>query len=404
MKDLLFLAHRIPYPPNKGDKIRSFHILKHLSERFRVHLGAFVDDADDWQFADALKPYCASMQLVPLNPKLALLRSAMGLVSGEALGIPYYRNRCMSEWATKISSSKNLAGVFVFSSTMAQYAADMPLASKVLDLCDVDSEKWRQYAERRRPPLSWIYSREARLLACEERRLADRFDAVVLVSNNEAELFKRIAPDASARTYAVRNGVDTEYFDPASRLESPFRSGERPLVFTGAMDYWANIDAVQWFADEVMPQLIAREPAIKFYIVGSRPADAVRQLSQRPNIVVTGTVADVRPYLARACAVVAPLRIARGIQNKVLEALAMARPLVATTAALDGLDGIAISGAIAADDPQAFAAAIERRLREDGADVHQARQYVCENFGWAASLQMLDSLLGASGAEGVAGE
>lgn len=402
MKDLLFLAHRIPYPPNKGDKIRSFNILKHLSARFRVHLGAFVDDAGDWQYADTLKPYCASMQLVPLNPKIALLRGALGLLSGEALGIPYYRDRRMSDWVARLSNEVALASVFVFSSTMAQYAAQLPLQNKVLDLCDVDSEKWRQYAERRRAPLSWIYGREAALLAREERRLAARFDAVVLVSNSEAELFRRIAPEAGTRTHAVRNGVDIEYFDPALATQSPFKPDEAPLVFTGAMDYWANVDAVQWFADEVLPTLTARMPAAKFYIVGSRPADAVRQLGQRSNIVVTGTVPDVRPYLAGAHAVVAPLRIARGIQNKVLEALAMARPLVATTAALDGLDGVAVSGAIAADDPQSFADALAQCLPTRGAAVAAARRYVCEHFGWQASLRALDALLTSSAPQGVA--
>lgn len=401
MKDLLFLAHRIPYPPNKGDKIRSFHILRFLAARFRVHLGAFVDDADDWQYADVLKGMCASLHLVPLNPKLALLRSATGFVTGEALGIPYYRDKRMSAWVTQIVERVKPIGAFVFSSTMAQYAAELPIANKVLDLCDVDSEKWRQYAERRSPPLSWIYGREATHLAREERRLTERFDAVVLVSNSEADLFLRVAPNAVARTHAIRNGVDVAYFDPQQQFVSPFETHEQTLVFTGAMDYWANVDAVQWFADEVLPTVNERNPAAKFYIVGSRPADAVRRLGERRNIVVTGTVPDVRPYLANAHAVVAPLRIARGIQNKVLEALAMACPLVATTAALDGLDGVAQSGAIAADDPASFAAALERRLSGRAARMEQARTYVRDHFGWDASLRKLDELLGGGAPDGV---
>jgi len=393
MKDLLFLAHRIPYPPNKGDKIRSFNILKYLCARYRVHLGAFVDEPDDWQYAEVLKNHCASVHLVPLHPKLALLRSAQGLLTGEALGIPYYRDGRMRRWVSEVTGRLDLCGVYVYSSTMAQYAAHLSLPSKVLDFCDVDSEKWRQYAERHGFPRAWVYGREARLLADEERRLAERFSAVVLVSNSEADLFRRVAPAASLHTHTVRNGVDTEYFDPKLRFDSPFKVDECPIVFTGAMDYWANVDAVQWFVKEVLPRVAASVSHARFYIVGSRPADAVLALGRQPNVAVTGTVPDVRPYLAHARAVVAPLRIARGIQNKVLEALAMGRPLVATGDALDGLDGIEVSGAIAANDPASFAAALDRALVPGFDVVERARGYVCEQFGWDASLRVLDRLL-----------
>jgi sugar transferase (PEP-CTERM/EpsH1 system associated) len=393
MKDLLFLAHRIPYPPNKGDKIRSFNILKYLSARYRVHLGAFIDDPGDWQYAEVLKVHCASTHFVPLHPKLALLRSAQGLLTGEALGIPYYRDSRMSRWVRELSGRLDLGGVYVYSSTMAQYASHLTLPSKVLDFCDVDSEKWRQYAERHGFPRAWVYGREARLLADEERRLAERFSAVVLVSNSEADLFRRVAPAASRHTHTVRNGVDTEYFDPKLAFDSPFKAGESPIVFTGAMDYWANVDAVQWFVKEVLPRVSSSQPNARFYIVGSRPADAVLALGRQPNVVVTGTVPDVRPYLAHSRVVVAPLRIARGIQNKVLEALAMGRPLVATGDALDGLEGVEASGALAANDPTAFSAALDRALAP-GFDVAQrARGYVCEHFGWDASLRILDQLL-----------
>ncbi len=396
MKDLLFLAHRIPYPPNKGDKIRSFHILKHLAARYRVHLGAFVDDSDDWQHAKMLAQLCTSVHLVPLHPRVALLRSAMGLLRGEALGIPYYRDHRMSAWITALRERIALAGTFVFSSTMAQYVAPLSLPNKVLDLCDVDSEKWRQYAQRHRFPRNWIYQREARLLAHEERRLSKCFDALVLVSNNEAELFKQVAPDAAAHTYAIGNGVDTEYFDPQHAYENPYGNDEMPIVFTGAMDYWANVDAVQWFATEVLPQVLIRYPAARFYIVGSRPTDAVRALGNLPNVVVTGTVPDVRPYLFGARVVVAPLRIARGIQNKVLEALAMARPVVATAAALDGLEGVAASGAVAADDAATFATSVMQNLANSALQVSvQGRAYVCAQFGWDARLRVLDRLFEA---------
>ncbi len=388
--DLLFLSHRIPYPPNKGDKIRSYHILKYLASRYRVHLGAFVDDPDDWRYGDELRKLCASVKLVKLNPKTALLRGAIGLLTGEALGMPYYRDRAMTRWINELRERVTPQAIFVFSSTMAQYVDDTH-ATSVLDLCDVDSEKWRQYAARHRFPMSLIYNREARLLARAEREMSKRFGAVVLVSDGEVDLFKKIAPNAASRTHTLRNGVDTAYFDPQLKCENPFALDEHAIVFTGAMDYWANADAVTWFAKEILPTIRAQRPHARFYIVGSRPSEAVRNLAS-DSVVVTGTVTDVRPYMHHARVIVAPLRIARGVQNKVLEALAMARPVVATDDALDGLDGAIDAGALSAKDATSFAAAVSAKLADES-DNEAGRRYVCERFGWGASLALLDSLL-----------
>jgi polysaccharide biosynthesis protein PslH len=393
-KELLFLCHRIPYPPNKGDKIRSFNILRYLAARHAVHLGAFVDDPDDWQHAGALRELCASVNLVPLPRRRALLRSATGLLTGEPLGVPYYRNRSLQRWCqSQLSGARPVDGVFVFSSTMAQYALQARNIPRVLDLCDVDSDKWRQYAQRRSWPMSWVYQREARQLEACERDYARRFDAVLLVSEAEAELFRRIAPESAQRTLALRNGVDTVFFDPALQLATPFPAQQQPLVFTGAMDYWANADAVEWFAQEVLPSIRQRCPQAHFWIVGSRPAEAVQRLGRLPGVTVTGSVPDVRPYLAHSRLVVAPLRVARGIQNKVLEALSMARPVIASSAALDGLDMHAaqVPGTQRADEPQEFARAVTRLLlNESQLDASAGRRYVCERYGWQASLATLD--------------
>jgi sugar transferase (PEP-CTERM/EpsH1 system associated) len=270
----------------------------------------------------------------------------------------------------------------------------------VLDLCDVDSDKWRQYAQRRRWPWSWVYRREARLLEACERDYAGRFDAVLLVSEAEAALFRQIAPEAAARTAALRNGVDTVFFDPALPQTRPFPAEQHALVFTGAMDYWANADAVSWFAQEVLPLIRQQCAHAQFWIVGSRPAEAVQRLARLPGVTVTGSVPDVRPYLAHAQLVLAPLRVARGIQNKVLEALSMARPVIASSAALDGLElgsglesssATQIPGTQRADEPQEFARAVTQfLLGETQVDGTAGRRYVCERYGWQASLAALD--------------
>jgi sugar transferase (PEP-CTERM/EpsH1 system associated) len=398
MSELLFVAHRVPYPPNKGDKIRSYHVLRHLAARHRVHLCAFVDDPADLAHEQVLRKLCASVQLIPLNVQVARLRSLAGLADGRPLGLPYYHDRQMRAHIEALARDRRIDHVFVFSSTMAQYVdrhvKSLADATRVLDMCDVDSDKWRQYAQRHRWPLSWIYRREGELLGKTERECARDFDATLLASNNETDYLRKAAPESAHKVHAMRNGVDVEFFDPARASESPFAADHEAIAFTGAMDYWANVDAVAWFAHEVLPLIVQRRPGVRFYIVGSNPTETVRRLAELPAVVVTGSVPDIRPYLRHARAIVAPLRVARGIQNKVLEALAMARPLVATKAALEGLDHRPVPSVALANEPDEFAAAVIATLERStaGEQDTRGRQYVCDHYGWEAMLGSLDAI------------
>ena len=390
MDGLLFLAHRIPYPPNKGDKIRSFHLLRHLSARYAIHLGAFVDDPDDWQYQDALKPYCASIKLLPLHPRRAKLASLAGLLTGEALTLPYYRNRGLKRWADERAASGKVKHGLAFSSAMAQF---MPktLARRVLDMVDVDSDKWTQYAPTQRWPMSWVYAREGSKLAEWEARVAEDFDATLLVSQHEAALLQRRVPQARHKISAFENGVDAEYFSPDRDYPNPYSADVQGIVFTGAMDYWPNIDAVSWFADRIFPAVRDAVPGAQFTIVGSRPAEAVQVLARQPGVVVTGSVPDVRPYLAHAACAVAPLRIARGVQNKVLEAMAMARPVVASAQAAEGIRAEAGRDFILAQDEITFAQAVVNQLRHP-ASAAPARETIQRHYSWLRNLARIDSL------------
>lgn len=394
MSELLFVAHRVPYPPNKGDKIRSYHVLRHLAARHRVHLCAFVDDPADLAHEEVLHKLCASVRLIPLNVQVARLRSLAGLADGRPLGLPYYHDRQMQAHVQGLARDRRLEHVFVFSSTMAQYVESLSGATRVLDMCDVDSDKWSQYAQRHRWPLSWIYRREGELLGKSEREYARIFDATLLASNNETEYLRKAAPESAHKVHAMRNGVDIEFFDPARDYATPFAADQDALVFTGAMDYWANADAVTWFAHEVLPAILRRRPAVRFYIVGSNPGEAVRRLAELPAVTVTGSVPDVRPYVRHARAVVVPLRVARGIQNKVLEALAMARPLVASKAALEGLDHRPVPTVTLANEPDEFASAVIATLERSAAGEQDGlgRQYVRDHYGWEATLRSLDAM------------
>lgn len=393
-QDLLLLVHRIPFPPNKGDKIRSYHLLKFLAARYRVHLGTFVDDADDWQHVPAVEALCASSHFVRLGPLQGRLRSLGALATGGSLSRGFYRDAGMRAWVDRTVAAHGIQRLMMFSSVMAQYAEAHPGTRRVIDFCDVDSDKWRQYAEKKSFPMNLLYRHEAGRLLAYERAIAASFDASLFVSAPEADLFRQLAPESAARIGFFNNGVDTEYFNPAISHSSPFADGEQALVFTGAMDYWPNVDAVQWFADQVLPLVLAQAPQARFYIVGARPSAAVQALASRPGIVVTGTVPDVRPYLAHAHAAVAPLRIARGIQNKVLEAMAMGRPVVASPQAFEGIQAVRGQDLLVADAPADYAAAVLGLLAAPVPALGRAaRECVVRHYSWSAHLSSIETRL-----------
>jgi len=400
MAKLLYLVHRLPYPPDKGDKVRSYHLLKHLLRRHEVHLGTFVDDPEDMVHVPMLRGLVAGLHVVRLNPLRARAASLTGLLFGDALTVHYYRDAGLARWVEQTLQTHEIDAAVVFSSSMSQYVTrshatrSLPM---LLDLVDVDSAKWRAFAEARSWPGSLLYRREAEKLLATERDAARRAQSIFLVTDKEAALFRTLAPEAAARVSSLGNGVDAEHFSPATRWPSPFAPGERPLVFTGAMDYWPNVDAVAWFAQEVLPQLRASDPTLRLHVVGRNPAPAVRALAGAA-VAVSGTVPDVRPYLQHAAAVVAPLRLARGVQNKVLEAMAMARPVVAAAdclAAIGARDGVELIGA---DEPAAYVQAIEALLADPtraAAVGAAARARVLRDFSWDSQLSPVDRHLDA---------
>ncbi|TAL90123.1 MAG: TIGR03087 family PEP-CTERM/XrtA system glycosyltransferase, partial [Rhodanobacter sp.] len=313
MRSVLFLCHRLPWPPSKGDKIRSYHVLRRLAEHYRVYLGAFVDDPADWQYLAPVQALCAEVCVRPLTAWQTRRRALASLLRGEALTVGVYRDRVMRRWIEGLLTERKLGLVLCYSSGVAPFVMAHPQLRRIMDFVDVDSDKWRQYAQARRGVARMVYGREARGLARFEHAIAAQFDASIFVSEAEAAFFRQQLPASAGKVHGIPNGVDAEYWDPQRTYVNPYRSGQRVVVFAGAMDYRANVDAVQWFAREVWPLVSARRQDARFYIVGSKPTAAVRALTGVAGITVTGRVEDVRPYLAHAHVVVAPLRIARGI-------------------------------------------------------------------------------------------
>jgi sugar transferase (PEP-CTERM/EpsH1 system associated) len=394
VEHLLYLAHRIPYPPNKGDKIRSYHLLKHLAQRYRVHLGTFIDDPDDWQYVDAVKKLCGETYFARLDSRTARIGSATALLRNRPLSLDYYRSRGMADWITRLHAKLPVSRVLVFSSPMAQFVKPERYARRVIDFVDVDSAKWTEYAAQKSWPMNRIYAREGRQLLRYEREVARDFNASLFVSSQEAALFSGMAPDSASRIGWFSNGVDSAYFSPHHDFDTPYPDGGPVMAFTGAMDYWPNIDAVQWFAAEMLPAIRERHPDARFYIVGARPSREVLALGSQPGVTVTGTVPDVRPYLAHARLAVAPLRIARGIQNKVLEAMAMGKPVIVTPQALEGIAAEPGRDLMLGADAAGFASLACAALETTPVDMGRAaRAQVEASYNWDTNIARVDALL-----------
>jgi polysaccharide biosynthesis protein PslH len=385
---ILYLAHRVPFPPNKGEKIRSYHELKHLSRRHEIHLIAFCDQPEDLGHAGELRNYCRSVELIPLDPRRQRLHAALSMARRRPWSLGYFENRRMRSAVDARFRSMSFESVVVYSSPMAQYVLSTRNMTRLLDFVDSDASKWMQYAQVRRAPLKWLFRYEAKRLAEFERRMVREFDASIFVSPRET---LRISDSAGSQSiHFAQNGVDLDYF---AAMKRDGRS--RSIVFTGTMDYFPNVDAVCLFARDIFPRIRSAVPDAEFTIVGNRPTAAVLRLSTLPGVRVTGAVADVRTYLGKAAVAVAPVRISQGVQNKVLEALASGLPVVATSAAAAGLvntEGLPLS---IADQPALFAdhviAFMKTPLTSD--QVRACRRSLAQHFDWESNLSVLDSLL-----------
>ncbi len=382
---VLYLCHRIPYPPNKGDKIRAFHQLRALAARHEVDLFTLADDAADLEHRAVLGEYCKRVTVARLDTRWARLRSLPYLCTRIPLTLPYFYSAELDGEVRKALRQRSYDRIFVYCSAMAQYVERVDGIPIVMDLVDVDSNKWTQYSAVARFPFSAIYRREGRCLEEYERRVCERSSAVVVTTEREAELVRRFSPTACV--HVVANGIDTEYFRPA-----PVPADAATIVFTGDMTYFPNEQAVIYFARKVLPIVRASIPAARFLIVGRNPGRNVQRLRQIAGVEVTGFVPDVREYLAQAAVSVAPFLIAAGIQNKILEAMASGLPVVATGRVLQGVSKNAAAVVRTADAPEEMAARVvelckdPRLARSIGIE---GRRRVAGDYNWDQSLEQL---------------
>ena len=382
----LLLCHRIPYPPDKGDKIRAWRLLGALAERYDVSLGAFVDDEDDWQHEDVLRARCASLCLRPARRRPGPLQAAGAALRGLPLSFATHRDEEMRAFVAA-QRAGGLALEAAFSAQMLPYLGGAS-APVIIDLADVDSEKWSAYAGAARPPLRWLYAREAQLLAEAERRATHRGRTFLVTPEEAAILRARPGVNADAVDY-YRNGVDTDYFAPGV---VPPAADAPEIVLTGAMDYAPNAEAARFLAEEILPLVRRARPAVTLGLVGARPGPRVQALGAQPGVLVTGRVPDIRPYLEGARVAVAPLAVARGVQNKVLEAMAMGVPVVASAGAATGTGAAPGEHLLVADGAEATAAAVLRVLSDDALAARlgaAGRAKVTRDDAWETTLRRL---------------
>ncbi len=397
---LLFLVHRIPYPPNKGDKIRSFHELRALVERgHEVHLLAFADDLNDLNYQVDLARMCASVGIVPLRRVWAGARALVNLAGARPLSLGYFASLKMRRMVERAISDNDFDAIFVYSSTMAQYAPRELASRTVVDMVDVDSEKWRSYAGRANPLMSRLYSLEWERLRAYEYEIVTRYANTVVTTGREADLLDRLDEfTRRARLRIISNGVDLDYFQPST--QAPDITSPR-LVFIGAMNYFANVEGAMYFAEEIFPLIRSRESRAKFSIVGANPTSVVKKLAQHPGVSVTGFVPDIRPYLRDAAVCVVPLRVARGVQNKVLEAMAAGKAVIATPEAVAGLRVVDGERLMVASSPERFADAVLEVIRDKSLRERletRARRFVESEHDWKPLLKKLVDLVEAAGA------
>ena len=390
---ILFLTHRLPYAPNRGDRIRAFHLLHELARRAEVDLVSLTHDADEDAHAGDLSGVVSRIATAPVRRIPNLARGIVALPTSRPLTHVLLHSAAMRPAIARMVADRAPDLVLAYCSGVARYALDAPLRAvpSIVDMVDVDSEKWAELARATPPPKRWIYRRERRYLSRFEAEAARHAHATLVVNERERASLARLAPDANVRV--LPNGIDLTAFHAA---EQP--AAGAAVVFCGVMNYAPNEQAARWLAEAVWPIVGRQRPDARLLLVGADPPPAVRALAARdPSVEVTGTVADVRPYLWRSAVAAAPLKTARGIQNKVLEAIASGLPTVVTPVVFEGLPPEAAAACRVADSPDAFAAAILDLLARTPGDRRAlAAQANLAALGWREQLAPLVELVDAA--------
>lgn len=393
---ILMICHRLPYPPNKGEKIRSYHELKYLAERHDLWCAALTDDEPSADEVECVRAMCRAVAVAKVRPAVAALRGALSVTVGGTFTEGYFRTHRLRDVVDQWSREVRFDAVLAFGSSVARLGLRVDAPRRIVDFCDIDSAKWSSYAKLARGPKRWLYQAEANRLARCELELARAYDVALVISPREASAFRAIeqrlgASEAGAppcRVRVVRNGIDLEAYPFA-----PLPAGPPTVGFVGTMDYPPNVDAVCWFAESVWPRVRERVPDARFLVVGRSPSHQVRALAERAGIDVTGSVRDIVAYLHEMHVCVVPTRIVHGLQNKVLEAMAAGRAVVVTPPVAESIGEEPTPGLLVAAEPSEFAARVSGLLCDREAcrtSGEAGRSFVAERFQWDDALARLE--------------
>ena len=388
---ILFLCHRLPYPPQRGGKIRPFNMIRRLAVSHEVTVATLARTADEMAAGQELHRYCHDLHVGRISKPAGWARFALYGMSAAPATFGYFYSPELARTVRRLLDTRGFDAIVVHCSSMGPYVAGHAGCRKVMDFGDADSEKWLEYGRTAPFPLSQAFRLEGRKVRRYEAWLGKQFDACSVNASRERDV---LAAYVHSPIHVIPNGVDLEYFEP-SRPSGPGYIPNR-IVFTGNMSYRPNVDAVQRFVTAVLPRIRREIPDVQLCIVGMDPAPAVRRLADEDRVVVTGRVDDVRPYFDSAAVAVAPLRVARGLQNKVLEAMAMRVPVVASPAAFEGISAVAGRDLLVAAGPKAFSRAVVSLLRDPAARERYAaagRTCVDTNHNWSRLLQRLEDLV-----------
>jgi len=384
--NILFITHKMPYPPDKGEKIRAFNIIKHLSQNHKVFLYSLSDNKNDLYYIEKLNEYCASVNVYNICSFFSNLRAAMYLLTRYPFTFAYFFSYRMKKDIKKACKDKFFDMVFTYCSSSAQYVMGDESLIKCVDFMDIDSDKWKSYARKTKFPFSLIYTIESKRLARWEKKINETFDISIVTTEKEKERFITIDPVHATKIIVIKNGVDFNYFEYHSA-----KGRDLSLIFSGQMDYLPNIDAVIYFYSKILPFIRKQVPNVSFYIVGRKPTATVRRICKKA--IVTGYVKDIRNYLAKAAVCVVSIRISHGVQNKILEAMASGLPVVVTSEALEGIDAIPGKEIMVGNTPEEFALVVTELLQnvqKRELISKNAQEYVKRYHNWKINLSKLD--------------
>lgn len=386
---ILYVCHRFPFPPKRGGKIRPFNMIRHLSSRHEVHVASIARTADEAREGQGIAAHCASYEIGRVSNPVQTLRMLLRLPTTAPSSMGYFYSPQLARRIDALIARERFDLVFVHCSSVAPYVEHIRDTPKILDFGDMDSQKWLEYSRFKPFPLSLGYRLEGAKMEHAEKRLARRFDLCTATTRAEWQTLESYGTGVATDWFP--NGVDSDYFAPEGGAYDA-----ETIAFVGRMDYYPNQECMFDFCSRTLPRLRARRPSLKLLIVGADPSPRVRRLEQLPGVTVTGSVADVRPYLRRSALMVAPLNIARGTQNKILEAMASGVPVVTSRVAAGGVDASDPDHFLTASTPEEYAAAVLRIL-EDPAERQRlsraGRARMLSHHAWDKSMQRLDGII-----------